>query len=188
MERLSKLTGTEQFLASGRPVGRGVLDFWCWAYSDLNANVIRGAFAEFVVATALGIPLQEPRVPWAEVDLESPGMPKIEVKAAAYVQSWPQEKPSDISFRYPATSAVAGSSKKVRPSDVYVFCLLTPRQREDVDMLNFDLWRFFVVPTAILNKRQRSQTDITLASLEQLVEGVAFNGLLDEFRRLRLVA
>lgn len=54
-------------------------------------------------------------------------------------------------------------------------------------MLNFDLWRFYVVPTKTLNERERSQTDITLASLERITKGVKFDELRGEFRRLGLI-
>lgn len=115
-----KLSGNESFRSAGAEIRCSVLDFWRWAYSDLNANVIRGAFAEFIVAVGLGMPLDKPRVPWAEVDLQADGMPSIEVKASAYVQSWDQEKPSVINFRYPATGSSEGqeSTGKVRPADV----------------------------------------------------------------------
>lgn len=68
-----------------------------------------------------------------------------------------------------------------------MFCLYTPVVREDIDMLNFDLWKFYVVPTKVLNERERSQTDITLPSLERIAQGVGFNALKEEFRRLGLV-
>ena len=51
----SRLTGAEPVINDGRPVpGLTVLDFWRWAASDLADNVVRGWFAEFIVATALG--------------------------------------------------------------------------------------------------------------------------------------
>lgn len=185
----TKLSGGEPFRSSGVETGHSVLDFWRWAYSDLNANVIRGAFAEYIVAVGLGMPLDRPRVPWDDVDLKADGMPSIEVKASAYVQSWDQEKPSTINFRYPATVRNPGpdAAGKSRPSEVYVFCLYTPVRREDVDMLNFDLWKFYVVPTKTLNERARSQTDITLPSLERIASGVGFSGLKNEFVRLGLI-
>lgn len=59
----TKLTGGERFRAAGAEIEQSVLDFWRWAYSDLNANVIRGAFAEFIVALGLGMPPRQTSCP-----------------------------------------------------------------------------------------------------------------------------
>lgn len=73
-------------------------DFWSWAYSDILNNTDRAVFAEYVVGTALGV-TDAPRVEWDAVDLRY-GDNTIEVKSAAYVQSWHQEQDpvSQISF------------------------------------------------------------------------------------------
>lgn len=78
-------------------------DFWSWAYSDLLSNVNRCTFAEFLVAAALGL-LDTPRVEWDAVDLRYQGR-GIEVRAAAYLQSWHQSHPSAIRFRIANTRA-----------------------------------------------------------------------------------
>ena len=70
-------------------LGATVGDFWAWAYSDILNNVDRAVFAEFVVGMALGV-TDAPRVEWDDVDLRYRGK-NIEVKSAAYVQSWHQE-------------------------------------------------------------------------------------------------
>ena len=71
-------------------------DFWSWAYSDILSNRNRSIFAEFIVGSALGV-VDSPRVEWDAVDLRYKGK-KIEVKASAYLQSWPQKKLSHIVF------------------------------------------------------------------------------------------
>ena len=65
-------------------------DFWVWAYSDILSNRNRAVFAEFLVGTALGV-VGSPRIEWDASDLTYHGN-HIEVKASAYVQSWPQDK------------------------------------------------------------------------------------------------
>jgi len=45
-----------------------ITDFWSWAYSDVLNNVNRSVFAEWLVATALGL-TDKPRVEWDAVDL-----------------------------------------------------------------------------------------------------------------------
>lgn len=46
-------TGKEKFIFEDKDLGKTMLDFWSWAYSDLIRNVNRGAFAEFVVREAM---------------------------------------------------------------------------------------------------------------------------------------
>jgi hypothetical protein len=48
---------------------------------------------------------------------------------------------------------------------VYAFALLgTPGDRE-ADVLNVDAWRFFVLPTAVLDRRAADQKRIGLSTL-----------------------
>ena len=72
-----------------------------WACADVLHNVHRALLAEFLVAAALDL-LGELRVAWDAVDLRYrcaayPRGAGIEVKSAAYLQSWPQETYSVIS-------------------------------------------------------------------------------------------
>ncbi len=173
-----KLSGQEKFQGSNSESIGFVHDFWSWAFSDLNSNVIRGAIAEYIVAAAMGVQSNSIRNTWAPVDLQVSNI-KIEVKASGYVQSWYQKSLSKPSFGYPATRPWDESTntlgpQKVRSADVYVFCLLTTTSRELVDPLNLDQWDFFVVATKTLNERERSQTSITLASLEKITTAVKF--------------
>ena len=46
-------TGNEKFMFKDKDLGKTMLNFWSWAYSDLIRNVNRGAFAEFVVREAM---------------------------------------------------------------------------------------------------------------------------------------
>ena len=46
-------TGNEKFIFKDKDLGKTMLNFWSWAYSDLTRNVNRGAFAEFVVREAM---------------------------------------------------------------------------------------------------------------------------------------
>lgn len=68
----------------------------------------RGVLAEYaedMVARALGIDTGGVRGEWAAHDLTPSSGVKIEVKSAAYIQSWAQKKPSTIAFNVRATRA-----------------------------------------------------------------------------------
>ena len=52
---MEQLSGAEHFICDGTDAGIAVEDYWKWAYSDLLSNTSRGAMAEFIVRSALGI-------------------------------------------------------------------------------------------------------------------------------------
>src|SRR3990167_354859 len=87
-----KLTGSEIFKNIGEKKF-SVLDFWSYGFSNLNSNVLRGAFAEFVVENALRKSEEiEVRNPWGDSDVIAPNGKKIEVKCCSYIQDWGQNK------------------------------------------------------------------------------------------------
>ncbi len=186
-----RLSGEESFRLNGRPDGAGggpasfnVLDFWRWSTSDLVMNTTRGVFAEYIVARAIGVPTDGVRNAWMAYDLLRPadGL-RVEVKSAAYVQSWFQAKPSHIQFVVPKRLGWDPETNKMdsearRHADVYVFALLAEKDQAKVDPLDLSQWQFWAVPTKDLDARQRSQHSITLPSLQQLAgEPVGFAGL-----------
>ena len=169
-------SGQERLVSEGKELGFSVLDFWRWSSSDLLSNATRGVLAEFIVAVALEIPLDPVREEWGAYDLTTPEGIKVEVKSAAYIQSWRQDRLSKISFRVPKTRAWDSDSNRQanetqRQADVYVFCLLAPTEQEVIDPLYLDQWQFFVLPTAVLDARKGSQHSITLKSLANLAHG-----------------
>ena len=149
-----------------------VLDYWRWAHSSLADNTERGAFAEFLVHTAMQA-TSPTRVSWDKYDVLSPEGIKIEVKASGYIQVWPQQKLSSIRFSICPTygwNADTNTYDKecVRQSDVYVFCLQKHREQETLTIFDTDQWTFFVLPTEVLNREVGEQGTITLNKLKQL--------------------
>lgn len=168
-------TGDEPMHRDGRNLDANLLDFWQWSCSDLVSNATRGVLAEYVVAKALGIDTAGVRDEWAAFDLLTSSGVKVEVKSAAYVQSWYQKKLSCIQFLTPMTRAwdsttSVQSTELKRQADVYVFAVLAHRDKATIDPLNVNQWEFYVVPTIALNARTRSQHSITLKSLCALCE------------------
>lgn len=166
-------TGLEPFHSNEALTGITLSDFWRWSTSDLASNATIGVLAEFIIAQALGVPLDQPRDEWAPWDLTTPEGIKVEVKSAAYLQSWNQSRLSTISFSIRKTRAWDAESNRQsdeikRQADVYVLALLHHQDKSTLDPLNFDQWTFFVLPTSVLNGRKRSQHSITLPSLRRL--------------------
>jgi hypothetical protein len=112
---------------------------------------------------------------WAAYDLETPSGIRIEVKSAAYLQAWHQERPSRIAFDTrptrawdPKTNILAAEPS--RQADVYVFALLAHLEKATLDPLDVSQWQFFVLPTPVLDGRTRSQHSIALVSLQVLCD------------------
>lgn len=175
-------TGTEPFRNGNDTLGFDVQSFWRWSASDLMSNVTRGVLAEYIVARATDASPDGVRDEWAAHDLTTPQGIKIEVKSAAFIQSWYQRQLSTITFGVPKTLAWDADTNlqaKVpqRQADVYILALLDHLDQATINPLDIGQWQFFVLPTAILDQRQRSQHSITLPSLRKLTDPVAFSDL-----------
>jgi hypothetical protein len=167
-----RLSGAEEFHSAGHPLGFDVLDFWRWSASDLASNVLRGRLAEYLVARALQLPL-ECRVEWDACDLRLPNGAGVEVKSAAYVQSWEQSRPSRITFGIQPTSAWDATTntapaERRRAAAIYIFCLLHHPDRATINPLDLAQWEFFVLPARVLDEKCPTQKTISLKSLQAL--------------------
>lgn len=177
--------GNEKLTYNDKSLNFSLLDFWKWSVSDILSNATRGRFAEFIVATATNTDTTKCRDEWGAFDLETPEGIKLEIKSAAYLQSWFQRKLSNISFRAKAAlswDSVTNKQSKIpkRHADVYVFCLLHHDNKQTVDPLNLNQWEFLVLATRQLNDYTRSQHSITLKSLKGLTQPVSYDKLCDE--------
>ncbi len=169
--------GSECFRLQGEPTGFTLFDYWQWSGSDLLSNTLRGVIAEFLVAKALGV-ANTPRLEWGWYDLATSTGRKIEVKSAAYRQSWPQERPSDIRFDIapakwlwdPDTNTSTYHEKPVRACDAYVFCLLGSLESTDPNPLDIDQWTFYVIRSKDLDCEVGTQKTIGIRPLKKLVE------------------
>ena len=149
LDRIQATTksGQEQLTYNEKPLNFTLLDFWRWSVSDILSNATRGRFAEFIVATAANIDNNTLRDEWSAYDLVTPDGIKLEIKSAAYVQSWFQRSLSKISFSTKAalywdSLTNKQSSEKKRHADVYVFCLLHHDNKLTIDPLNMNHWEF----------------------------------------------
>ena len=144
------------------------------------SNCTRGILAEYIVGKALGcIKDADIRDEWGAYDLITQAGVRIEVKSAAYLQSWQQNRLSRISFNVPKTlgwdrETNKFDDEKKRQADVYVFALIFHKDKDTVNPLDISQWEFFVLPTKVLDQRERSQYSITLPSLKKLTDSVSF--------------
>lgn len=179
------LNGNEPFTYDNSETRFAIADFWRWSVSDLISNATRGRLAEFIVGIAVKTDMGVPRDEWGAYDIVSENGIKIEVKSAAYVQSWRQKQYSPIKFgikpaRYWDADTNMAKAEPKRHADVYVFCLLTEKDQSIIDPTKLEQWEFYVLPTKMLDDYPRSNSSITLKSLRKLTDGIGFDQLCEE--------
>ena len=165
-------TGKEIFYLDGKKLPLDVLSFWKWSSSELLGNALRGVLAEFIVASTIDI-LDKPREEWDAYDLKTKNGLKIEIKSSSYLQSWDQTELSKINFGIQETSDFDYETKKYdkqkkRQSDIYIFCVLSHKDKNSVDPLNLSQWDFYILETKVLNEKVKAQKTIALSSLLKL--------------------
>lgn len=164
-----KKTGLEHFLFNGQALPFNVLTFWQWSNSELLGNALRGILAEYIVASSINC-TDNLRQEWDAYDLITDNGIKIEVKSSSYLQSWQQNKLSTIGFGIQETFDIEndGEQIKKRQADVYVFCVLSHKDKKTVNPLDLNQWDFYVLSTKTLNQNVGHQKKISLSSLLNL--------------------
>lgn len=185
----ARKNGDETFSLSGNPLDLRLSAFWQWSASDLVSNATRGVLAEFLVASALGL-AGGVRAEWDAFDILLADGTRIEVKSAAYLQSWAHAKLSNISFSIRPTLAWNSqtnqlSSELRRQADIYVFCLLTHQEKNTLDPMKLEQWEFYLLHSARLDEHFPTQKTIGLSSLLKLEPIAAkFEDLAESIHRL----
>jgi len=186
---VTRKTGSERLHNDGKETSVQLVDFWRWFASDLLSNATRGIFAEFIIASVLGL-VDNVRAEWGSYDLITQKGKRIEVKSAAYLQSWSQKELSKISFSIRPSrkwNSNTGELENIseRQADIYVFCLLDHQDQNTVDPMNLSQWRFFVISMDILNKHCSGQKSISLTKLISLNSfEVSYEGISDSINQL----
>jgi len=160
-------TGNEKFIYNAQELSITVLDFWRFAYSDLNSDP-RDYLAEFLVSKALGIDRPYNKEGWTLFDILYNNT-RIEVKCTGYFQTWRKDentcKQRCFSIR-PVHDNVKNTFE--RQNDIYVFCLLLGETREAANPLNLNNWEFYIVPTKLINEKCTTNKSISLNKIKNL--------------------
>jgi len=170
--KVERKTGDEKFYRNGNPLDLSLLSFWRWSASDLVSNATRGILAEYIVVNGLGL-ADGVRAEWDAFDLLTKDGLKIEVKSAAYLQSWHHKKLSVITFGIRPTRLWNATTNELatelkRQAGIYVFCVLSHKEKDSLDPLNLDQWEFYILRASVLDKKFLTQKTIGLASLLKL--------------------
>jgi hypothetical protein len=165
--KFTKKSATEQFLNCGKL--KTLLDYWQWAYSDLIGNTERGILAEYIVALACNIE-DAVRISWDSFDLLVDNEIKVEVKSSSYLQSWKQKNFSRPVFRIGKTKAwdyvnnIYDNHSK-RQADIYVFALLSHRDKKTLNPLDLKQWAFYILDTKTINAKMENKKSISLEKI-----------------------
>ena len=162
-------------------------DFWAWGYSDILSNANRAVFAEFIVGVALDV-VHKPRTEWDAADLRYRGF-LIEVKASAYLQSWPQKTPSVIRFdiskkRSWHADTNTYDTDRVRSARCYVFCIYPEKDPAKCNIVDITAWRFYVISTERIDSALVDQKSVGLARIEQLTQSIEYSQLRGDVDRV----
>lgn len=144
-----KKTWKESFSFNNNDLEFKLVDFWSWNTSDLLNNAMRGKLAEYIIAKALWID-NSFRIEWDEFDLIYKDL-KIEVKSGAYIQSWEQDKYSNIVLTIKPTQNYNSTGFK-RQSDIYIFAILNHKDSKTINPMKLEQWDFYVIKTKILDE------------------------------------
>jgi len=170
--KIKKKIGSEQFHTSDTYLGFDVLSFWSWAFSNLANNNLRGHLAEYLVAKDLGLAIGM-RTEWDSCDIRTPSGVNIEVKSSSYIQTWQQNKLSQIIFSITPTLGWDNINNQrtrtsQRNSDAYIFCLHKHKDQKTFDPINMEQWVFFTLATSVLNEKLGNQKTLSLNRLLSL--------------------
>ena len=163
--------------------------FLYWAAGDLTNNRMRGLFAEWLLASRLGVlDDQSLRFEWDKVDIRF-GEVRIEVKTSGTRQQWGSETsaprfsiaPQKSSWDKPSNQ-VAQHDTPQRSAHLYVFCLHDCVELTNESVLDEDNWRFWVIPTQVLDQRFANQKSLGLNALSEFSERTDLAGAIDQIR------
>lgn len=162
-------TGNEHFTFDAMPTNHLLSDFLSWISLDLMNSATRNILAEYIVSCALDIDGagQKSNIPFRTV---FNGL-TIEIKSSAYIQAMNEDIPlASPAFGIAPTYVWDKDDivKRERNASVYVFCLLDCLNRNIVDPLRLEQWKFYVLPTSVLNEQCGEQKTLTLNSLKAL--------------------
>lgn len=183
-EIIDLLSGYEKFMFYNIEQGFSVKDYWQFQFSNMIDNL--GYVAEFLIAKALGKEKPENCNGWTVYDLEYEGK-RIEVKATSYYQSWKEShaisEQRTFSIRKTHVKYQDSATEMIRQNDIYIFCLLNGKTKEEANPLKLENWEFYIVPTSVINELCGNQKTISLGRIQKITgmqEGISYDRIKQE--------
>lgn len=171
------MNGTEKFQFNDKDLDFGIIDFWKSKYS--NIYNMQDVIAEFIVEKALGIDEAQNTNYWTLYDILYRGY-RIEIKETSYYHPWNEngkisnQRMFGISKANSSYESSEKENKFERQNDIYVFCLNTGTTKETSNPMNLNNWRFYIVPTSIINKECGDNKKISLERVRKLTKELSY--------------
>lgn len=128
------------------PTGKLLSDFWNWMTDDLLCDDVLAMYAKYIVSTAL------------DADAKTPV-----VLYSSYIKSWQKRgQLTAPTFELPDADA----------NTVIVCCLLDCLNRDAVDPLKLEQWKFYV-----FSRGDAILPVLTVDAVKELSDGVAYDRL-----------
>ena len=159
-------SGSETFTYMGKDTDMTVLEFWSWYFSDLLD--IKAKVAEYIVTKALCFEEGINTGYWTAHNIVYMGK-RIELRAASYMKSDIDSKVHDEYIRH--------IDIRVRDTDLYVFCLLPGKSKEEANPLIIDNWEFYIIPIWYIKSECADNKTITMSKVERMVKPTDYNDI-----------
>jgi hypothetical protein len=186
-------------------------DFWRWAFGNLNEDTLKGIFAEWLVGRMLGLDMRlGARNGGANSDLILDDGTRIEVKSAAYWQSWKLysedgrplraeeiearhwerlQKPLVFQVRRTRDSVDRSGATSRLWSDIYVFAAQYEKDPTSWNALDLNQWRFYSLLRGQVEQLPQTIPEHRLSLLCPPMAAADFAGrtwaLIDQARTVR---
>lgn len=150
--------------------------------TKLIENNLRGIFAEYLVAEALGDGWDVCEGSWYSWDIHNSEIDtRVEVKSSAFIQKWFNGNMSKPIFDIaPRINGWDGKNVTVvngRAADIYVFALHAEKDLNKADQRDVNQWEFRVVKSKSLPEKQKT---ISFRPLNSLSKTISFTDLKTE--------
>ena len=174
----NRKTGNEKFVCNGRELNMTLLDFWQYSYSQIYD--LQDSIAEFIVSKALGEDSPVNKDSWTLFDILYRDC-RVEIKETAYYHAFNKEGKVSESRTFGIAEAYSKykdkTSELARQSEVYVFCLITGKDKESGDPLNLDNWEFYIIPTSVINEKCKKNKSISLGRVRKLAQKTEYGDI-----------
>ena len=169
---------------------RNLAKFTRWAAGDLTGNRMRGLYAEWMIASQLGVLDEDAsRVEWDMVDIRYKSL-NIEVKTSGNRQQW-SEKENQPRFSIAPQSRIwnaeLNQTQQVVPArrtaDIYIFCLHTCTELSTFAVANEDNWSFMPVLTSNLDDAFGTQSSVSGGVLSRVGSWMPLRNACEQLER-----
>lgn len=106
---------------------------------------------------------------------------RIEIKQTSYYHPWNEGGKISNQRTFGITMANSNrenirseENKFERQNDIYVFCLNIGKTKETANPMNLENWRFYIIPTKIINEECGNNKSISLNKVRKIGVEVGF--------------